>query len=157
MLVACSPGIESATERALRRESDGRLIDQLLGEPYEAFIERWRTQPLFAADPPQVSELARADQRRNDPRALAEVLRGVGAGAMEPLWDRLGDLAMPVAVVVGERDEKFVGIARRMMAAVPDAEMHTIPGGHGLPLESPAALAAVLATDPRTARSATAS
>ena len=26
---------------------------------------------------------------RNDPRALAAVLRGMGTGAMAPLWERL--------------------------------------------------------------------
>ena len=30
-------------------------------------MERWRTQPLFADDPPRCGALARADQRRNDP------------------------------------------------------------------------------------------
>ena len=42
-------------------------------EPLEDFIERWRTQPLFAGDPPSVGALAREDQRRNRPDALAAV------------------------------------------------------------------------------------
>ena len=33
---------------------------------------------------------------------------------MPPLWDRLGELAMPVTLVVGERDAKFRAIAERM-------------------------------------------
>ncbi len=60
--------------------------------PFEDFIERWRTQPLFAADPPEVGALAREDQRRNRPDALAAVLRGIGTGEMAPLWDRLAEL-----------------------------------------------------------------
>ena len=41
--------------------------------PFEEFIERWRAQPLFADDPPEVRRAAREDQRRNRPRALAAV------------------------------------------------------------------------------------
>ena len=66
--------------------------------PFEEFIERWRTQPLFADDPPEVGELAREDQRRNDPLRWRRSLRGLGTGEMEPLWERLGELTMPVTV-----------------------------------------------------------
>ena len=57
---------------------------------FEQFIERWRTQPLFADDPPEVAELAREDQRRNRPHALATALRGIGTGEMTPLSGAVG-------------------------------------------------------------------
>ena len=41
---------------------------------------------------------------RNDPRALAAVLRGIGTGAMAPLWERLPTLTMPATVLAGARD-----------------------------------------------------
>jgi pimeloyl-ACP methyl ester carboxylesterase len=43
--------------------------------------------------------------------------------------------------VVGERDVKFQALGRRMAGRFPHAQFSVIPGGHGLPLESPAALA----------------
>jgi 2-succinyl-6-hydroxy-2,4-cyclohexadiene-1-carboxylate synthase len=144
VLVASTAGIEDEEERAERRRADGRLARQLESAPYEEFIERWRTQPLFAADPPEVGARARADQRRNRPDALAAVLRGVGTGEMEPLWSRLGELRMPVAILVGERDAKFQALGRRMVELLPAAELLIVPGGHGLPLETPGAIAAVL-------------
>ena len=145
VLVASTAGIEDEEERAERRRADGRLARQLESAPYEEFIERWRTQPLFAADPPEVGTRARADQRRNRPDALAAVLRGVGTGEMEPLWSRLGELRMPVAILVGERDGKFQALGRRMVELLPDAELLIVPGGHGLPLEARGArVAAVL-------------
>jgi len=153
VLVACSPGIEDAAERAERRRADTRLADELERGEFEDFIERWRTQPLFAADPPEVGALAREDQRRNDPRALAAVLRGLGTGEMAPLWGRLGELEMPVSVIAGERDAKFRALGERMAALMPHAELRVVPGGHGLPLESPAAVADAIATGPRAARS----
>jgi 2-succinyl-6-hydroxy-2,4-cyclohexadiene-1-carboxylate synthase len=143
-IVSASAGIEDPVERAERRRADRRLADELESIPFEDFIERWRAQPLFAGDPPAVGALARADQRRNRPEALAAVLRGIGTGEMEPLWGRLGELAMPVRFVVGDRDEKFLAIARRLVESVPCARLIVVPGGHALALENPAAVAAVL-------------
>jgi 2-succinyl-6-hydroxy-2,4-cyclohexadiene-1-carboxylate synthase len=144
VLVACSPGIEDASERAARRAADGALAEELEQGTYEEFIERWRTQPLFAEDPPEVAELARADQRRNRPERLAAVLRRLGTGEMQPLWDRLGEIEIPCTVVVGERDAKFQALGERIVALLPRAELRVVAGGHALPLENPAAVARAL-------------
>jgi 2-succinyl-6-hydroxy-2,4-cyclohexadiene-1-carboxylate synthase len=144
VLVSTSAGIADDAERAQRRAADQALADELERIPFEQFIERWRTQPLFAEDPPDVGALAREDQRRNDPHALAASLRGIGTGEMAPLWDRLGELSMPVVVVAGERDAKFRALGERMAGLIPGARFVVIPGGHGLPLESPGPLARVL-------------
>jgi 2-succinyl-6-hydroxy-2,4-cyclohexadiene-1-carboxylate synthase len=144
VLVASSPGIEDPAERAARRASDEALASDLERIPFEEFIECWRTQPLFAAEPPEVGTLARTDQRRNQPEALAAVMRGLGTGEMQPLWERLGELRMPVIVLVGERDQKFRALGERMAALLPDARMVVVAGGHGLPLENPVAVADVL-------------
>ena len=119
VLIGVNPGIEDEGERAARRRSDRALAEDLERGPYEEFIERWRTQPLFADDPPEVGALAREDQRRNRPDALAAVMRGLGTGEMRPLWERLRELAMPVTVLVGERDAKFRALGRRMVESLP--------------------------------------
>jgi len=141
VLLSTSAGIDDGAERADRRAADRRLADELERIAFEQFIERWRTQPLFADDPPEIGELAREDQRRNRPHVLAAVLRGIGTGEMTPLWDRLGELTMPVTVVVGERDAKFRALGERMVALIAAAKLVVIPGGHRLALESPAAVA----------------
>ena len=82
---------------------------------------------------------------RNDPRALAAVLRGMGTGAMEPLWERLRTLTMPATVLAGAEDPKFVALGERLAAALPDGELVVVPGaGHGLPREAPEAVVAAL-------------
>jgi 2-succinyl-6-hydroxy-2,4-cyclohexadiene-1-carboxylate synthase len=143
-LVAASPGIESPAERAARRGADQRLAEEIEAGTIEQFIARWCAQPLFEHDPPAVDALAAADYARNHPAALAAVLRGVGAGEMDPLWGRLGELAMPVTVLAGERDAKYRQVAARIVELVPDGRIVVIAGGHRLPLESPAALAPAL-------------
>ncbi|MDQ3675628.1 MAG: alpha/beta fold hydrolase, partial [Actinomycetota bacterium] len=89
---------------------------------------------------------ARADRLTNAPADLAAALRGLGTGAMSPLWGRLGELRMPVAVVAGERDVKFVALAERLARELADARLEIVPdAGHALPLEAPAALARAIA------------
>lgn len=144
VLVASGPGIESVEERAERSEADTRLAAEIAGEPIERFVDRWCAQPMFAEDPPEVNALARADYLRNRPDALADVLRGVGQGEMAPLWNRLHELSMPVTVLAGERDDKLAKIARRMVSLLPRGRLVLVPGGHRLPLESPAAVAAAI-------------
>ncbi len=141
VLVSCSAGIEDAAARAARRRADHRLAGELERVPFDDFIERWRAQPLFAGEPAEASRRAREDQRRNRPDALAAALRGIGAGEMEPLWDRLAQLRMPVTMLVGDRDEKYRALGRRMVELLPDAQLAVAAGGHGLPLENPAAVA----------------
>ena len=55
-------------------------------------------------------------------------------------WDRLGELRMPVTVLVGDRDAKFLAIGRRMLELLASGELIVAAGGHGLPLENPAAV-----------------
>ncbi len=141
VLVSCSPGIEDQGERAARLAADRRLADDLERIPFEEFIERWRTQPLFASEPSEVGRLAREDMRRNDPHALAAVMRGIGTGEMQPLWPRLGELRMPVTVIVGERDQKFLALGRRVVELMSNGQLSVVSGGHGLPLENPGSLA----------------
>jgi pimeloyl-ACP methyl ester carboxylesterase len=60
---------------------------------------------------------------------------------MKPLWDRLSELQMPVALVTGKQDEKFERIAANMLQRIGDNATHVrLDGGHAVPLEQPAAL-----------------
>ena len=147
VLVATTAGIEDPARRAERRAADERLAADTERGTIEAFAERWSRQPLFAGTPRAAAAIWREDLLRNDPRALAAVLRGIGAGAMEPLWDRLGELGgLPVTIIAGERDGRYAALGRRLAAALPGARMLIVPGaGHGLPREAPQAVAAAIA------------
>jgi 2-succinyl-6-hydroxy-2,4-cyclohexadiene-1-carboxylate synthase len=146
VLVATTPGIPDEAERAARRADDERLAAFADGATIEEFADRWAAQPLFAGTPPAAARIWREDMLRNDPRGLAAVLRGMGTGAMDSLWGRLGELTMPVTVLAGAEDPKFVALAERMVAALPNAELVVVPGaGHGLPREAPEAVSAAIA------------
>lgn len=146
VLVGASPGLRAPEERRTRREADAALADRIVREGIDAFAASWSALPLFAGQPPAVAQAAHAARLAQDPAGLAAALRGLGTGAMEPLWERLEELRIPVALVVGERDAKFRAIAERMAQRLPRASLHVVPGaGHAVQLEAPAAVAAILA------------
>jgi 2-succinyl-6-hydroxy-2,4-cyclohexadiene-1-carboxylate synthase len=145
VLVSTSGGLDDAGERAARRAEDEALADEVEDLTGEAFADRWQAQPVFAGTPDEAARFWRADLLRNEPRGLAAALRAFGPGAMEPVWDRIGTLTMPVTVVVGERDDKFQAYAQRYLELLPQAELVVIPGaGHGIPREAPRELAAAI-------------
>jgi 2-succinyl-6-hydroxy-2,4-cyclohexadiene-1-carboxylate synthase len=148
VLVASTAGIEDPAMRADRRAADERLAADTERGTIEDFAERWSRQPLFAGTPPGAAAFWRADLLRNDPAALAAVLRGIGAGVMEPLWDRLAELdGMPVTILAGERDGRYAAIGRRLADTLPGGRLLLVPGaGHGLPREAPQAVAAAIAS-----------
>jgi 2-succinyl-6-hydroxy-2,4-cyclohexadiene-1-carboxylate synthase len=145
VLVSATAGIEDPGERARRRAADEELAAWMEPRLMTEVADRWGAQPLFAGQGPEVAAAARADRLRNDPQHLAAALRGIGTGTMQPLWDRLGELDMPVAVLAGERDEKFAALGRRLAGALPRGELTIVPAaGHALALEAPAAVAAAI-------------
>jgi 2-succinyl-6-hydroxy-2,4-cyclohexadiene-1-carboxylate synthase len=145
VLVSTTAGIEDDEARVARRDADDALAARLTHEPFEEFVQAWRAQPLFADDPPEVNEAAREDQRRNDPLGLAAALKGIGAGALAPVWDRLDELQMPATVLVGDRDDRYREIGARLARELPRGELCTARGGHTLLLENPQAVADALA------------
>lgn len=143
VLESASPGLETEAERAERRAADAALAARLVSDGMEWFVEHWEAQPLFEprsrVDP---AILARERELRmlNDARSLAATLKGLGAGSLPSLWDRLGQIETPTLLIAGELDGKFVQLAERMTRAMPHARMVVVPGvGHTVHLEAPAA------------------
>jgi 2-succinyl-6-hydroxy-2,4-cyclohexadiene-1-carboxylate synthase len=145
VLVATTAGLADEGQRAARRAADERLAAFADGATIEQFADRWAAQPLFAGTPPAAARIWREDLLRNDPRALAAVLRGTGTGAMAPLWEHLPTLTMPATILAGADDPKFVALGERLATALPNGELVVVDGaGHGLPRETPEAVAAAL-------------
>jgi 2-succinyl-6-hydroxy-2,4-cyclohexadiene-1-carboxylate synthase len=145
VLVSASPGIADPAERAARAAADEELARGIERDGVDAFLARWLAQPMFAAVAPDAPGVA---ARRTLTRAfLAKCARVLGPGAVEPMWDRLHQLAAPVALVTGTRDAAYDSIARRMLARLPADAVHVrIEGGHALPQEQPAVLGGFVAS-----------
>ncbi|MGZ3677013.1 MAG: 2-succinyl-6-hydroxy-2,4-cyclohexadiene-1-carboxylate synthase [Ktedonobacterales bacterium] len=141
ILESASPGLASAGEREQRCASDEALAANIERDGIAAFVERWESLPLFASQR-ALAEAIRAslhEQRlHNRPDGLANSLRGVGAGAQPPLYERLSELAIPVLLIAGELDAKYWAIARDMAVSMSHAEVRIVAGaGHTVHLERP--------------------
>ena len=147
ILIGASPGIADALEREVREETDERLAKWIDGaSSIEEVARRWEQTPVLAGQPPKVAAFVHRDRLHNTPGGLARALRGLGTGALPSVWGRLGELQMPVVLVVGERDVKFIGTAERMADEIRHARVVLVPGvGHAVHLEAPEALAALIA------------
>ena len=135
-LIGASPGIADEAERAARRAADDQMADHIIEIGVDAFLDEWLARPLFAGLAVDVA--ARADRTRNTPQGLATSLRHAGTGAQQPLWPRLGDLAMPVLAIAGALDTKFADIGRQIAETVRDGRFVAVPeAGHAAHLQSP--------------------
>lgn len=134
VLVSATAGLDDVRERDARRAADDALADRIEAIGVPAFLDEWLNQPLFAGL--DAASQGRADRLENTAAGLASSLRLAGTGTQAPLWDRLGEITVPVLVVVGALDAKFLPIGERLAGALPRAELAVIEGaGHTVHLE----------------------
>lgn len=143
VLLGVTAGIEDADERATRRSQDAATADRIAHEGLDAFLDGWISQAMFAGVPPERAGIE--DRRRNTVAGLQSSLRLAGTGTQDPLWDRLGELQMPVLAMAGADDAKFAPLAERVAALVPHGQLALVPGaGHAAHLEQPERFLAIL-------------
>ncbi len=147
-LIGASPGL-LGEEAAARRAADAELASELEEHGIEAFVDRWMALPMWRSLErrigPAAWEASRRQRLRGSVTGLANSLRGMGTGAMPPLHDRLGSIAVPTLLVVGAEDTKFREIAQLMAARLPAATLAVIPdAGHAAHLEQPDLTAAAI-------------
>jgi 2-succinyl-6-hydroxy-2,4-cyclohexadiene-1-carboxylate synthase len=148
LLESSSPGIADPAERAARVQSDEALAERIERDGIPAFVREWEALPLFRSQtrlPAAVQEAQRAQRLRNSPLGLANSLRGMGAGAQQPVWPALATLRMRVLLIAGEEDRKYVGLARAMEERLRDVRVSIVPeAGHTVHLEQRAAFTATV-------------
>src|SRR4029077_12258555 len=148
LTVSAHAGLDEAS-RAGRRQSDEALAERIERFGVDPFVNYWSAQPMFAGLERRGAGFAariRAERMANRPGGLAASLRGMGAGAMEPLWSELARIAIPCTFVAGEDDAPYVWWARRLAGAVPGSTLELVArSGHAVYMQRPAVFARVLA------------
>jgi 2-succinyl-6-hydroxy-2,4-cyclohexadiene-1-carboxylate synthase len=139
VLVSTTAGIDDPNERESRRAADKALADRIENIGVRAFLAEWLSQPLFATLPAEAAALE--SRLTSTAHGLASSLRLAGSGQQEPLWERLSSLSMPVLVIAGELDSKYVALARRLVESIgSNASLQIIErAGHACHLEQPQA------------------
>lgn len=149
VLESGSPGIVDAAERAARRAADEALADAIERDGIVAFVDEWERSPLWASQavlPAATRALLRAQRLANQPRGLANSLRGSGAGVEDPVVERLAMLDVPTLLVAGALDAKYVALGQLMERSMPRARLSIVANsGHAVHLEQPDAFAALVA------------
>ena len=144
VLIGGRAGIADPGEREARRAADAALADRIESGGVEAFVDAWLAQPMFAtlrALGPEAVERQRQERLGHDAAELAGSLRHLGPGAQPPLFDRLGEVRVPVLLVAGALDAPFVAHARELARRLPDARLCEIPdAGHAVHVERPDAV-----------------
>ena len=149
LTVGAHAGLEVDAREGRRRGDEG-LAERIEKDGLDAFVDYWGSLPLFAGlerrGPAYVAEV-RAERLRNHVAGLACSLRGMGAGAMHPLWDELAQVDFPCTFVAGQLDHGYVASARRLAATVPHGRVELVlRAGHAVHQERPEAFARVLAS-----------
>lgn len=148
VLIGVQPGLCADALRKQRLLADQRWVDLLAAQGVAAFAEAWGRQPLFDTQQRLPLRVLRAQsevRRRHSAAGLIRALRLLGLGTMPCYTPRLGELDLPVVLLAGQRDEKFVRIARAMCEKLPRSELKIKKNaGHNLLLEAPSFVAQAL-------------
>jgi 2-succinyl-6-hydroxy-2,4-cyclohexadiene-1-carboxylate synthase len=141
ILESAAPGIRDRDERLRRRRADELLAARIERDGVERFVAEWEALPLWHSQrtlSPAVRGSQHGIRTANQAAGLARSLRGMGQGRQPSLWHALTNLDMPVLLIVGALDRKYVAIAEEMHAKVRDSTLSVIPhAGHTVHLEQP--------------------
>ena len=141
VVVGASAGISDAAERRRREQADSELADWIEVHSIEEVVARWERNPVFASQSADLVDAQRAGRLAHAPADLARLLRSAGQGALDPIWDRLDSLEMPVLALAGEHDRTYRAASERIASLAPAGSTGVIPdAGHAAHLEQPDAV-----------------
>ena len=142
ILESSSPGLKTIQEQNARIKHDAELAERIMDIGVERFTEEWSRIPLFSTQkrlPQEMKDRVRKERLLQKAAGLAGSLKGMGTGSQPSLWGDLSSLQMPVLVLAGEYDLKFVHIAKQMTNTLPNHEIHIFgDAGHAIHVEKPA-------------------
>lgn len=147
VLESASPGLRDAEQRQERRARDAQLAERILKEGIVSFVDRWENIPLFDSQknlPADVRKAVRSERLAQDAARLANSLIGMGTGSQASYWEQLTQLKMPVLLITGRLDSKFMAIAEEMFGMLPGGEWKSVEAGHAIHVEKPAEFATIV-------------
>lgn len=139
-LESSSPGLKTRLEREERIKQDELLAKKLIEEGLEKFVQFWENIPLFETQkglPDHVQERVRSERLSQQANQLADSLSYMGTGSQASYWGSLDQLRMPVQLIVGGLDEKFVQINQAMAKKIRGVRLEIIEdSGHAPHIEA---------------------
>jgi 2-succinyl-6-hydroxy-2,4-cyclohexadiene-1-carboxylate synthase len=143
--IGATAGIDEDQERAESAAADEKLASWLERTPIEDIVGVWERQPLFADQSESLIDAQRPGRLSHDPRDLASLLRTAGQGALDPVWDDLPRLDLPLLAIAGSRDGRYSEAGRRIAELAPRGSFERVDdAGHAPQLQRPGAVARLL-------------
>ena len=148
VLVSTTPGLMDPVERTERIAQDLALAAKIEARGIPWFTKYWSEHPIIRSQKqiePAILEGMQKRRLQNCPLGLANTLRALGQGAVEPVWSTLPDFPVPCLLLTGGDDRKYTDIAKEMSRRIPKAT-HQIVGdtGHCVHLEAVNAAAVII-------------
>lgn len=116
-----TPGIRDEVKRANRRSADYALATRIEAGTIEQFVDMWEKLPALGEQSKTQIESQREVRLKQDPKALAAALIGIGQAAFEPTWDRMSELTCPTLLLSGARDAIYTAHCRELAGLIPDS------------------------------------
>lgn len=149
ILESASPGLKTQLERDRRIKQDlkrAKKLETIENQDFSLFLKQWYSSPLFGnfANHPNYQK-AIARRLKNSPYKLAKSLRNIGLGMQPSLWHKLGGNQVPLMLVVGERDRKFIAINQKIVNLDPHCNLNMVNNcGHNVHFEQPLKFAKII-------------
>jgi len=139
ILESSSPGLKTEIERIERKSADKRLAERILKDGLPSFVDFWENIQLFVTQKSLHEEKQleiRNERLGQSGKGLANSLLGNGTGSQNSYWEHLKTIKLPVLLITGELDTKFVNISREMQRDFPNVRHETIEhAGHAIHVE----------------------
>ena len=120
VLESASPGLESELDRNNRIKRDLEIANRLKTQNFNLFLQQWYANPLFSSFVKHPNyQQAIAKRLKNNPNNLAKSLIYMGLGVQPSLWKHLESIQLPILLIVGKLDVKFVAINQRISSLSP--------------------------------------
>lgn len=133
--IIVSAGLNAPDEE--RRKRDEEWARRFEREDWPTLMRDWNAQPVFGG------HVLERREENYDRAALAHQLREYSPAVLPP--PQLERIETPILWIAGERDAKYVDIAKRAIKRLPKAELWICPNaGHRVPWEQPEAFVARL-------------
>jgi 2-succinyl-6-hydroxy-2,4-cyclohexadiene-1-carboxylate synthase len=130
-------GLQSEQEKANRRKTDEERARRIESN-FTEFVDEWLRMPLFSGATESEIGSYRSLMLSQDPKLLACSLRGFGAGSMPPVCGELQALPMPLYLIAGERDARYVSRMSEMQQDCNDCTFQIVEGaGHRIHADFP--------------------
>ncbi|MFQ4141243.1 2-succinyl-6-hydroxy-2,4-cyclohexadiene-1-carboxylate synthase [Chlorogloeopsis sp. ULAP02] len=142
VLESASPGLPTEVKRLERVKHDeqiARKLNRIVEESdWISFLSTWYSQSIFGniKNHPQFQQLIEI-RLKNNPKELAKSLRMMGTGFQPSLWEKLQDNTIPLLLLAGEYDEKFIDINTEMVNICKLSQLKVIRNaGHNIHFEN---------------------